>query len=441
MTSTSALNPLPADYYDQATGNITNDGVHNYIYDEEGRLCAVGNMSPSGGGAFGGMQYIYDAEGRRVAKGTITQATCDRTTNGFQPTSTFVLDQAGQQVSELDGQGKWQHTNVYLGGQLLATYDPQGLHFNITDPLSTKRVQSSATGQAELNCRSLPFGDGDPCTVLQAGEATEHRYTGKERDTESGLDYFGARYYGSNMGRFMSPDPFLNSGHPSDPQTWNRYTYGLNNPLKNVDPTGLYNLSAGCLQDATCSANAKLLRDGLAALNKALDDPKTASALGEAAVVRLSQGLAALGTENDGNNVGVNFAPISGTAAATTDGADPGGTGHYNFTVTFDPNKNKSSTDYAINGDHEGIHAYDYTNYMEHESTTMTPFQQEYRGYQNTAWAAQALGQPSDTRRNTQIWNKSWGAVDRQTLMDKGITKVVTDKDHPETQPHNPNTP
>ncbi len=58
------------------------------------------------------------------------------------------------------------------------------------------------------------------------------KFTGKERDTESGLDYFGARYYGSNMGRFMSPDPFLNSGHPSDPQTWNRYTYGLNNPFK-----------------------------------------------------------------------------------------------------------------------------------------------------------------------------------------------------------------
>ncbi len=128
-------------------------------------------------------------------------------------------------------------------------------------------------------------------------------------------------------------------------------------------------------------------------------------------MIRLSQGLAALGTENDGNNVGVNFAPISGTAAATTDASDPGGTGHYNFTVTFDPSKNKSSTDYAINGDHEGIHAYDYTNYMEHESTKMTPFQQEYRGYQNTAWAAQALGQPSDTRRNTQIWNKSWGGL------------------------------
>jgi hypothetical protein len=89
------------------------------------------------------------------------------------------------------------------------------------------------------------------------------------------------------MGRFMSPDPFLNSGYPNDPQTWNRYTYALNNPVKIVDPNGLYNLSAGCLQDATCAANAKLLKDGLAALNKALDDPKVAGALGELGVQRI----------------------------------------------------------------------------------------------------------------------------------------------------------
>jgi RHS repeat-associated protein len=62
--------------------------------------------------------------------------------------------------------------------------------------------------------------------------------TGKERDTESGNDYFGARYYASSMGRFLSPDPTLRSGHPADPQTWNRYVYGGNNPLKFIDPDG-----------------------------------------------------------------------------------------------------------------------------------------------------------------------------------------------------------
>jgi RHS repeat-associated protein len=64
------------------------------------------------------------------------------------------------------------------------------------------------------------------------------RSTGKERDTESGNDYFGARYYASSMGRFMSPDdPFVDQ-NPSDPQSWNLYAYVRNNPLVNVDDDG-----------------------------------------------------------------------------------------------------------------------------------------------------------------------------------------------------------
>jgi RHS repeat-associated protein len=69
---------------------------------------------------------------------------------------------------------------------------------------------------------------------------SRYRYTGKERDTESGNDYFGARYYASSMGRFMSPDPSgLTYANPYNPQSLNLYAYVLNNPLKNIDPTGL----------------------------------------------------------------------------------------------------------------------------------------------------------------------------------------------------------
>jgi RHS repeat-associated protein len=64
--------------------------------------------------------------------------------------------------------------------------------------------------------------------------------TGKERDTESGLDYFGARYYASSMGRFMSPDPGkINPKHLMNPQKWNKYAYVLNNPLSLIDPDGM----------------------------------------------------------------------------------------------------------------------------------------------------------------------------------------------------------
>lgn len=70
------------------------------------------------------------------------------------------------------------------------------------------------------------------------------RFTGKERDVESGLDYFGARYYASSMGRWMSPDwadkpeavPYSDLGNP---QSLNLYGYVRNNPLSKADPDGL----------------------------------------------------------------------------------------------------------------------------------------------------------------------------------------------------------
>ncbi|MBS1823507.1 MAG: RHS repeat-associated core domain-containing protein [Acidobacteria bacterium] len=63
---------------------------------------------------------------------------------------------------------------------------------------------------------------------------------GKERDTESGNDYFGARYYGSSMGRFLSPDPvFISAQRLMDPQSINLYSYVRNNPLGLTDDSGL----------------------------------------------------------------------------------------------------------------------------------------------------------------------------------------------------------
>jgi RHS repeat-associated protein len=75
------------------------------------------------------------------------------------------------------------------------------------------------------------------------------RSTGKERDSESGLDYFGARYYASNMGRWMSPDwadkpeavPYSDL---SNPQSLNLYGYVNNNPLSKADKDD------HCLEDA-----------------------------------------------------------------------------------------------------------------------------------------------------------------------------------------------
>ena len=132
-----------------------------------------------------------------------------------------------------------QRTYVYAAGQLIATYDPDGLHFRLTDWLGTLRATTDASGVLEGTCSSLPFGDSQSCT----GSADMHRYTGKERDAESGNDYFGARYYASSMGRFLSPDwsatiapvPYAKL---DDPQSLNLYTYVGNNPLLHIDADG-----------------------------------------------------------------------------------------------------------------------------------------------------------------------------------------------------------
>lgn len=73
---------------------------------------------------------------------------------------------------------------------------------------------------------------------LSAASNQMNQITSKERDAETGLDYFGARYYSGAQGRFTSADNFLNDTTARDPQSWNLYAYARNNPLRFVDPTG-----------------------------------------------------------------------------------------------------------------------------------------------------------------------------------------------------------
>jgi RHS repeat-associated protein len=80
-----------------------------------------------------------------------------------------------------------------------------------------------------------------PAAPDPADSRASQKFTGKERDAETGLDYFGARYYSGALGRFTSPDPlYIEARRLADPQQLNLYAYVRNNPLKLVDPTGMY---------------------------------------------------------------------------------------------------------------------------------------------------------------------------------------------------------
>jgi RHS repeat-associated protein len=220
---------------------VINDGVNQYLYDAEGRVCAVQAQPINGMVIYTG--YLYNAEGHRVAKGSLTSFSCNLATNGFTAMTESVVGQGGEQLSELaldeNGTMTWQHTNVYAAGALFASYDPNGLHFLLNDWLGTRRVQTDYAGNVEQTCQGLPFGDGLTCTNSLTAPS-EHHFTGYQYDTESGNDYAEARYYASSMGRFMSPDPSgLAYADQTNPQSLNLYSYALNNPMVNADPSGL----------------------------------------------------------------------------------------------------------------------------------------------------------------------------------------------------------
>ena len=132
-----------------------------------------------------------------------------------------------------------QFISVFLIGIFLfSTCVPAGfaetVYFYHNDHLGSPLAMTDMQGNVVWRRDYKPFGQEiDPGG---ATTANTHKYTGKEFDAETGLYYYGARYYDPTIGRFISVDPA--GGKPEMPQTWNRYVYTLNNPYKYVDPDG-----------------------------------------------------------------------------------------------------------------------------------------------------------------------------------------------------------
>jgi RHS repeat-associated protein len=117
----------------------------------------------------------------------------------------------------------------------------------VTDHLGSTRMVIDETGSLAGMKRHdfLPFGELlsagvgiRSASIGYGGDSVRQKFTGKERD-ETGLDYFLARYYSSVQGRFTSVDPENAGADPELPQTWNGYSYSINNPVTYSDPDGL----------------------------------------------------------------------------------------------------------------------------------------------------------------------------------------------------------
>ena len=218
----------PTTEYD-ARGNRTLMDGHAATYDEANMMTSLQTLG-------GPRQYIYTADDERIA------------TYGGGTWSWTIRDNGGAVLRELTSfdssssiaSSGWTWTNdyVYRGASLLAN-EQAGVrrHFHL-DHLGSFRLLTD-DGSRQLGVHEfLPFGAEMEVGFRESPESSR-KFTGHERDggnDADGLDYMHARYYSSSVGRFLSVDSVL--GTPERPQSWSRYSYALNSPVKNNDPDG-----------------------------------------------------------------------------------------------------------------------------------------------------------------------------------------------------------
>lgn len=205
VTSTST----GASFAYDLNGNMTADGTRTIEYDVTNRPSAIN---------VGGNRIVlgYDGAGNRVKKQLVT---------GTGTTTTVYPDDG---VSCTNGACT---RHVFAGGARIASIDAAGAtsYFH-ADHLGSIRAVTNAAGAVLEGMLYQPFG------AEASTGSTKFRFTGQEFDHESGLHFYGGRYYNAALRRFISPDPI--GVNPFAPQSLNRYAYVHNNPVNYTDPTG-----------------------------------------------------------------------------------------------------------------------------------------------------------------------------------------------------------
>ena len=196
-------------------------GTQTLIWDIDNRVTSVSIL----GGGTTSMQYDYT--GMRVKKDA--------------PTGVTLFQFKGYEVAPDGTITKFIRIGVEtLASKKRTTGGATTQFFYHNDHLGGVNVITDGSGaRCQLNEYDPWGGDSrseGPTPGTPATCDPTHRFTGQELDPESGLYYYGGRYYDQEISRFISPDPYIQE--PDNPQNLNRYTYVLNNPQGYIDPTG-----------------------------------------------------------------------------------------------------------------------------------------------------------------------------------------------------------
>jgi len=240
-------------------------GTQFYAYDQIGNITSKEGVSYTYAGigphavslTSDGKTYAYDPDGNMMFDGTrsffYNSDNMPRSIIMAGKTTSFVYDYANQRTKKTTPTG----TNVYIGklyecrsnvctkyifagNQLIAHKSGSIVDYYHQDHLGSSRIVTDVTGTKIEDAYYYPFGAAKTDT---GSVSVTHKYTSQEFDTETGLYNYNARLYNPTLGRFTSADTIVPS--PFNPQSLNRYSYVMNNPLRYTDPSGHLAVSFG----------------------------------------------------------------------------------------------------------------------------------------------------------------------------------------------------
>ncbi|MBF0559297.1 MAG: FG-GAP repeat protein, partial [Nitrospirae bacterium] len=286
ISTTGGLQNLSYGYDNAGNVQMIADGINgtstqNFLYDELNRLTQaqssaygtityqynqIGNMTynsqvgsysynsghPHAATQAGSYSYQYDANGNMTSRTgyTITYDYDNRavTLSGSSGTVTSVYDYAGQRVKKIAPSGTTIYIGklyecksgsctkyIFAGSTRIASKNSSNTYYYHGDHLNSSSIITDQNGNKVQEINYYPFGQVRSKWTSGAVDV-KYKYTGQEEDPETGLYYYNARYYDPILCRFTSPDSIGQNIH--DPQSLNRYSYCLNNPLTYTDPSG-----------------------------------------------------------------------------------------------------------------------------------------------------------------------------------------------------------